>query len=198
MLDVVLDIETVKGSDEDYNLYCETFPGKKKAKEAPALNPCTNRVVAVGLKPVGGEPVVFAGDDEKEILVNTRQWFANNKPNKIITFNGTGFDFPVLLWRAARNKIEGLGILLPDVGGRDLRNYDIYLKIKWAMPLTLSEISLLLFGKPKDTEGGDIEELYKAGNIDEIVRHNIYDLEITEAIYLQRDDLLTEGVRRYK
>lgn len=64
--------------------------------------------------------------------------------------------------------------------------------------MSLSEISLLLFGKPKETDGNEIEELYKNGNVDEIVKHNILDLEITEAIYLMRDDLLTEGGRRFE
>jgi len=195
-MDIILDIETVRGSDEDYDLYCETFPSKKKAREAPALNPCTNKIVAVGIKPLREEPIVFVGR-ESDILENTKKWLKENKPNKIITFNGTAFDFPVLRWRAAKNHISGLGMLLPDVSGRDLRNYDIFLKIKWAMPMSLSEISLLLFGKPKETDGNEIEELYKNGNVDEIVKHNILDLEITEAIYLMRDDLLTEGGRRF-
>lgn len=185
--EIILDIETIC-DDTDYEAYCQLFPKKKKAKEAPALHPCTCRVVCVGLKPVCAEPVILFHENEKELLSLTRLCLEELCPSRIITFNGTTFDFPVLVWRAARHGIDGLGRLLPR--SKDVKNYDIYQKIRWTLPLSLSEISMLLFGEPKVYSGDRMDELFREGRYDEIISYNRRDLEIIEAVYLRRDDLL--------
>jgi len=189
--ELVLDIETIPAEQEVLDQYCSFFPRKKKPKETPALHPCTARVVAVGLKPVGGEPVVFMST-EREILESTKSYLEEVRPTKIISFNGTAFDFPMLRFRAAAHHVEGLGRLLPTA--RSSRNCDLFHLIKWEMPLTLSELSMLVLGRPKELSGADVAELYRMGDLDAIRQYNIHDLEIIEALYLLREDLFGPGV----
>lgn len=190
-MELVLDIETIPAGQEVLEQYCSQFPRKKKPKEAPALHPCTARIIAVGLKPMGDEPVVFL-DTEREVLESTKSYLEEARPSRIITFNGTSFDFPMLRFRAAALRVEGLGRLLPTA--RSSRNCDLFHLIKWEMPLTLSELSMLVLGRPKELSGADVAELYRMGDLDAIRQYNINDLEIIEALYLLREDLFGPGV----
>lgn len=185
-MDLVLDIETIPEREDIIEKYCRSFPNKRKKEKPFALHPCTCQVVVIGMKPIGCKPVIFVGE-EIDILVKAREYIKNANPTRLVTFNGVGFDFPVLRWRAARNNIQGLGRLLP--GNRDPRCYDIYQKIRWELPMSLSEISMLLFGDPKEKDGSTVEKLYKENKIDELINYNATDLEITEGVYLWKTDL---------
>jgi hypothetical protein len=55
--------------------------------------------------------------------------------------------------------------------------------------MSLSEISMLLFGDPKEKDGSTVEKLYKENKIDELINYNATDLEITEGVYLWKTDL---------
>lgn len=185
-MELVLDIETIPAEQEVLEQYCSLFPHKKKPKEAPALHPCTARIIAVGLKPVGCDPAVFLST-EREVLESTKSYLEETRPSRIITFNGTAFDFPMLRLRAAALGVHGLGRLLP--ASRSPANYDIFQRIRWDMPLTLSELSMLVLGRPKELSGADVAELYKRGDLEAICEYNIHDLEIIEALYQLREDL---------
>jgi len=88
--------------------------------------------------------------------------------------------------------VQGLGRLLPTA--RSARNCDLFHMIKWEMPLTLSELSFLVLGKPKTLTGADVAELYLKGDFEAIRAYNIRDLEIIEALYLRREDLFGAAI----
>lgn len=185
-MELVLDIETIPAEQEALDQYCSLFPHKRKPRESPALYPCTARIIAVGLKPVGEDPVVFLST-EQEVLECTKSYLEEARPSRIITFNGTSFDFPMMRFRAMALGVHGLGRLLPSA--RSPRNYDLFQLIKWQMPMTLSELAMLLFNRPKGLSGAEIGTLYQKGDLDAIKQYNIRDLEIIEALYLLKEDL---------
>ncbi|MCX8207411.1 MAG: hypothetical protein N3G75_06225, partial [Methanothrix sp.] len=110
--ELILDIETIPADQEALDRYCSLFPNKKKPRESPGLHPCTARIIAVGLKLLGDEPVVFI-NTEREVLESTKLYIESVRPTRFITFNGTSFDFPMLRLRAAALGVRGLGRLLP-------------------------------------------------------------------------------------
>lgn len=186
-MEVVMDIETISAPQEVVDQFISLFPSKKKKMTTPALHPCTSKIIVIGFKPIGKDSVIFVGD-ERQVLLDTKNFLETNNPTRIITFNGIGFDIPMIRWRAAKNRITGFGDLLPS--SKSPRNYDIYQKIKWEMPMSLGELSMLITDKIKSSTGEIVEELYNAGKIDELVEYNKRDLEITEALYLNRKDYL--------
>lgn len=188
-MEIVLDIETIPAEQAVLEQYCSLFPHKKKPKESPALHPCTARIVVVGFKPVGDTPLVLIdrNGSEQDLLERARDYLEDVQPDKYITFNGTAFDFPMLRLRAAALGMHGLGRLLP--ASRSPANYDLFQRIRWDMPLTLSELSLLVLGRPKELSGADVAELYRMGDLEAIRMYNIEDLEIIEALYQLREDL---------
>jgi len=186
-MEVVMDIETISAPQEDIDHFLELFPSKKKKMASPGLHPCTSRILVIGFKPVGKDPVIYIGD-ERQVLLDAKTFLENSNPTRIITFNGVGFDIPMIRWRAAKNGIPGFGNLLPS--SRSPRNYDIYQKIRWEMPMSLGEASMLITDNIKKTVGSAVEEMYSAGRIDDILEYNKRDLEITEILYVNRKDLL--------
>lgn len=185
--EIILDIETVKDA-EMHELYRSLFPSKKKGVSSPALHPCTCKIVAIGVKPVNEDAIVFTGN-EKDIILGLKSYLEEKQPSRIITFNGVGFDFPVIRMRALKHGIFGMGKLLP--AARSYRCYDIFQRMKYEFPMSLSELSFIVNGSPKDMTGDAVEDLYRNGEIDKIVEYNKKDLELTEQIYLLRDDLIS-------
>ena len=198
--DIVIDIETAPADEEAIELYNKYFAAVNKTKRKtarPGLHPCVTKIIVVGIKPLKKKPIVFAEDPgsgvgEKEVLEETKKCLEDLGAGRYITYNGTAFDFPMLRIRAAVWRIDGLGRLLP--AAHSARNCDLYRMIKWDMPLSLSEMALVMTGAPKCVSGDEIAELYKNGQIEKIIEHNISDLELTEMLYLHKNDLFGTSV----
>lgn len=190
MTEVVLDIETVPLPVEERERYISSVlcrdSRKRKPRETPALHPCTAKVVCVGIKPVGEKAICMVSGNEKQLLEDTRALLEKLSPVRYVTFNGTGFDFPMLRYRALANGVTGLGRLLPV--SRSPGNYDIYALLRWDLPISLADIGYLM-GIEKGN-GADVEKWYEEKNYEMIEAYNIRDLELTEKIYLMRHDLL--------
>lgn len=192
-IDIVLDIETAPVEKDVIERYNAAFANRKK-RVIPGLHPCLSRIVVVGIKPIkkNAKPVVFAATPdgsvtEKDILVQTKEFLERAAVGRFVTFNGTAFDLPMMRLRAVACGVEGLGRLLPP--SRSARNYDLFQLIRWEMPLSLQELALLAVGDTRELRGHDVAELWKAGRIDEIIQHNIEDLQTIEMLYLRRGDM---------
>ena len=136
---IVIDIETIgfdfESMDEtsqEYILkYAETEDKIKAAKEGLGLSPLTGEIVAIGmLNPDSNKGVVYyqspgveqekieedgiayTADTEAGIL--RRFWETVKYYDRIITFNGRGFDAPFLLLRSAIHKIKPSKDLMPN------------------------------------------------------------------------------------
>jgi DNA polymerase elongation subunit (family B) len=136
---LVIDIETI-GKDFDsfdemskeYLLkFAETEEEIQEAKDALAFSPLTGEIVAIGMlnpdtvkgavyyqapglspEPVEEEDIQFVADSEVGIL--KRFWEAVRHYDRIITFNGRGFDAPFLIVRSAIHKIKPTKELMPN------------------------------------------------------------------------------------
>jgi predicted PolB exonuclease-like 3'-5' exonuclease len=112
--------------------------------------------------------------------MNSRSRPLEREPGVIVSFNGRGFDIPVLELAALR-----YGIPIPHHFGQKYGNryrfqddwhLDVmdYLSGYGASPRPrggLSTLSAMVGLPPKDTHGGDVEALYTAGDIDKINRY---------------------------
>ncbi|MFQ5887387.1 MAG: ribonuclease H-like domain-containing protein [Candidatus Hydrothermarchaeales archaeon] len=73
---------------------------------AVSLHPAFSKIIMIGMKEDGGEPFCLYGDDEKELLEDFWSYLYRKKPEKIVTFNGYGFDVPFIYVRSLINGIK--------------------------------------------------------------------------------------------
>ncbi len=196
---LVLDIETVP--DED------TFvpPPRKpvpEGEEKPMLPPYAHRVCAIGCLLLGNDfEVVRLGaimntsgkDGEREALVSWSEYMNRTGPT-IVSWNGRGFDLPVLLARCFR-----LGVscpwyfeskygyryseadhcdLLDQLIGYGAVNRTGYRLDAWAKIIGLP-------GKPDDVDGGQVAELAAKGKWKLIEEYCLTDVEQTAFLFLR-------------
>lgn len=149
-----------------------------------------NRIVALGWHDVGyGDPLVMLCKDEAQEAVALRMFWQTygQQFTKLVTFNGTRFDLPVLIMRS---------IYL------DVDYPDVQIKPEWRSPhLDLYEVlsvqgardrkdvkSLRFyakrfgFGTLDKVEGSQIAQLVAEGKWDEVEAHCLSDLGLTHAL----------------
>jgi len=198
---IILDIETVSIQDVDTYLEPVSVPSnyKDEAKIAAyiaeerqrqidraALDLDLNRIVALGLKEPDQPTFVMTEQDTSEVGMLTLLWetwagYQNRQP-MLVTFNGIGFDVPVLQRRSLYLGIKApylqndrykhpqqvdLQSILSDHGSRKYRSLAFYLQ---------------RFGYPKagqDVSGKDIGQLYAEGRFDLIAQHCRMDVDAT-------------------
>jgi predicted PolB exonuclease-like 3'-5' exonuclease len=109
---------------------------------------------------------------------------------QLVTFNGHSFDLPVLRYRAMVNRIAGGGLQVRPYFHRytddaldlcdALGSYVPGAKVK------LDQISKILglTGKPEGVDGSRVEELVKAGQIEEVARYCESDVLNTYRVWL--------------
>ena len=215
---IIFDIETVAQSfsdfDKEQQVYllkqAKTTEEEKKTKEEMSLWALTNQVVAIGLLSAETEKggVYFVSEEkkeweegnikywsgtEKEIL--ERFWQAIGRADRFVTFNGRGFDCPVLFLRSAilgvkpsRNLVpyrytsqEHVDLLdqLQFYGAHRKFNLDFYCKA---------------FGIDSPKSGGisgkDVGRLFSEKQFDTIARYCAGDLAATRSLYLRWQEFL--------
>ncbi len=188
---LVVDIETAGLDFEDQGVldYLE------EKDIVPALHPYFSRVISIGLKQSGGEPVVLHGEDEKKLLQDFWAYLRESQAMLIVTFNGYRFDIPFLNVRSVMNGIK------PDTSinlnkwtmGRS-NHFDIMQALSGTgvFSWVRLEITAKIFGVPvpEDTIPSDqMPVLFRQGDWDSIIKHNTHDIMMSEAIYLKIRDL---------
>ena len=133
--------------------------------------------------------------NEKKLLQGFFQHFQRLKP-RLVSFNGRGFDIPVLKYRAMVHGVQAP--LLHDVTNK-WENYSSRYAPNWHCDLAevlsdygasarfkMNEICAA-FGLPGkiDVSGGDVTDLYDAGHIDAIRDYCETDVLNTYLIYLR-------------
>lgn len=137
------------------------------------------RIICIGIKDVkSGETIVFFDEDEKTLLMRFLKYFERKKFQKIIGFN-TGFDARFIFVRCLRHKISANGFFKSDFV--DLMEILHKFKRAYAFdrPGTLDEWARFLLGKGKLLKNNSIPALFKQGCLDEIIRYNKNDVELT-------------------
>ena len=188
---LVIDIETAGLDPSDIEV--QKYLIEKNI--VPALHPFFSKVIAIGLKKPREDPVILHGDDEAKLL---REFWGHIRASPlamIVTFNGYGFDMPFLNARSVMNGIspeESINLNKWRMGHSN--HFDIMQALSQTgnFAWVSLDITARVLGVPvpeDQTSGAEMGDLYKAGNWDEIVKHNTYDVEITEAIYLKIKDV---------
>lgn len=212
---VVFDIETIPVPfdelDEDQKSYllkfAENGEDEEKIKQQMALWAPTNRIVAIGMLSVesgkgavyfqvSGETVESYEKDgikyecgtEKEIL--EKFWKAISFSHKFVTFNGRGFDCPVLMLRSAMLGVKPTKNLAPYRYSTDahvdlleqLTFYNAYRKFNL-------DFYCKAFGikspKSNGVNGHEVLPMFQAGKCKEIAEYCAGDLHATKELYIR-------------
>lgn len=190
---ICLDIETVADIPEAHASAVARMAEKRE--QAPetfaALSPMLSRVVCVGMLNLdtGGARCPVNLTDEAALLAEVNSVLA--KTTRLVTFNGRGFDVPVLihrsvingvpvapvLWAAANQKpwedrphVDAMNVL--SFGGT-VRRYSLE---AWAIG----------YGLANPKSGGDgscVAEMVAAGDTESLTRYCMGDVETTAALY---------------
>jgi predicted PolB exonuclease-like 3'-5' exonuclease len=215
MKTIVFDIETIPVdfdeldyTQQEYLLkFANTDEEIEKTKDQMALWAPTNRIVAIGMLSVenergavyfqSGEEVVdeweegsikYSCGTEKEIL--EKFWKAISYANIFVTFNGRGFDCPVLMLRSAMLQVKPTKNLMPYRYATDthvdlleqLTFYSAYRKFNL-------DFYCKSFGiespKSSGVTGHDVKPLFDTGEYEKIARYCAGDLWATRELYLR-------------
>ncbi len=215
---LVFDIETVPQDfdalDEMAQAYllksAETKEEKEKAKDEMALWSTTNRIVAIGIlsvetqkgavyfqSPVPIEPweendIKYWAGTEKEIL--EKFWQAVSFAHKYVTFNGRGFDCPVLMLRSAMLGVKPTKNLMPYRYSAEA-HIDLLEQLTFYGATRKFNLHLYChaFGIPSPKEGmngHDVKKYFHEGKCAEIAKYCAGDLFATRELYLKWDNYL--------
>lgn len=123
---------------------------------------------------------------------------------QLVTFNGNGFDLPVLRYRALLHRVPAPGLQARPYFNRytsDAIDLCDVLSSFGPGKVKLDELSRILglAGKPDGIDGGKVDEMVAAGRIDEVARYcetdvvNTYRLWLIHELF--RGALSEEGLR---
>lgn len=212
---IVFDIETIPMAFEDLDQEQQTYllkfaengEDEEKVKQQMALWAPTNRIVAIGMLSVEsgkgavyfqspGDPIEAYEKDgvkyecgtEKEIL--EKFWKAISFSHKFVTFNGRGFDCPVLMLRSAMLGVKSTKNLAPYRYSTDahvdlleqLTFYNAYRKFNL-------DFYCKAFGikspKSNGVNGHEVLPMFQAGKCKEIAEYCAGDLHATKELYIR-------------
>ena len=109
---------------------------------------------------------------------------------QLITFNGHGFDLPVLRYRAMVNRVSGLGVQVRPYFHRYAEDAldlcDVFGSYSPGAKTKLDEICKIigLPGKPSGVDGSEVEAMVQAGRIDEVAQYCESDVLNTYRLWL--------------
>jgi len=190
---IVVDIETCP---IDKNGYLSVGVSERKK----LLNPIDSKIIAIGIKRRGNDPIVFHSKDEKQMLgdfwLELSAFRKGDFSNKIVGFNIKGFDLPFLVTRSFMHEVTIAPFVLKDVIDlRESLSAFKYGKLRGKLKDFAQYIKNLEV--LDDIDGEKVAEEYWAGNIDKILEYLKKDLEITEAIYNRVVKLRINEIQRW-
>ena len=194
---LVVDIETVGQDPEvipsrakEILLNVETDEDRLRVLENLGLDPCTGRIICIGVYWVELDKTrAYCQSDERELLANFWSDLGQIRPHRFVTFNGKSFDFPYINIRSAI-----MGVPIPRDMQLDTRrfstdrhfdvrevltNYDRYRKGSL-------EFFCDIFGVPSPKNGIDgskVGDFFRAGKVEEIAHYCLADCRATGALY---------------
>jgi DNA polymerase elongation subunit (family B) len=182
---VVVNIVTAPGkpftSEITEYLMDKSFPRK--------MHPLFSKVIMIGLKKPGMNPILIYGQREKNILNRFWKYMEKVQPERIITFNGYNFDVPFIQVRSKLNKIPPSVELNTVKWKMENSNHFDCMQLLSGKENFLNvalEISCRILGLevPENRiKGEEISTLFSTGDVDPIKIHCVQDLEMTEQLY---------------
>jgi predicted PolB exonuclease-like 3'-5' exonuclease len=191
---LVLDIETIPDRELWTPPEPSGVPGSSD-RPFPPLYACRPIVIgviwldaALGVKRIG---TIGEGKDEAGMMTSFADFMTKNQP-LIVTWNGRGFDLPVLALRALRYganfrwyyRGEGYRYRFSEEGHLDLCDL---LSDHGAARMTSLDGAARVIGLPgkHGVDGSQVEGLYQAGQIDALRRYCLSDVAQTAFLYLR-------------
>ena len=199
MTHLVLDIETIPDAD----LYTPPQPTPGMERPFPPLYACKPVVIGVmwldehmACKKMG---TIGEAKDEAGMLVDFADFMAKWKP-RVVTWNGRGFDLPVLILRSLRQ-----GISLPWYYREPGFRYRFSAEGHWDLGDFLADFGAArmsslhgaarligLPGKEEGLDGSQVEGLYRAGQIEILRQYCLSDVAQTAFVFLRTRLLVGE------
>ena len=218
---IVFDIETIPvdfdSFDEVQKIYLTKFAegeeDVEKVKEQMALWAPTNRIVSIGMMSVESQKgaVYFQNEMQEKVdfvengihyfsgseeVILQKFWNAIAKAHKFVTFNGRGFDCPVLMLRSAMLKVKPSKNLMPYRYAHDV-HVDLLEQMTFYSAYRKFNLDFYCkaFGiespKGKGINGHDVKNLFAAGEFMKIAKYCAGDLLATRELYLRWRDYMT-------
>jgi predicted PolB exonuclease-like 3'-5' exonuclease len=188
---LVLDIETVP----DRELYTPPEPAPGAERAFPPLYAC--RPIVIGVMWLGEDlslrrlGTVGEGKDEAAILRGFADFMAGRRPH-LVTWNGRGFDLPVLALRSLRHGLSwpwyyrerDYRYRYSEEGHLDLCDF---LSDHGAARMTSLDGAARLIGLPgkEGVDGSQVEGLFHAGQIDALRQYCLADVTQTAFLFLR-------------
>ena len=149
--------------------------------ETTGLNAMTDKITCISFKKDEDRIISFCGDMEKEILQNF--WFVirNNPGCNLIGSNSDGFDIPFIVKRSIINRVH-ICKLFNNVDLRKEANSFGFSYNKYEKG-SLDDWGKILGFESKFTNGGEVAQLGKEGNYEEVRKHCEYDIEISKVLF---------------
>jgi len=210
---VPVDFDTLDHAQQQYLMkFAETKEDEQKSKEQMALWAPTNRIVAIGMLSVEDERgavyyqsgdrkiddfeeynIKYSAGSEEEIL--RKFWKAISFANKFVTFNGRGFDCPVLMLRSAMLEIKPSKNLMPYRYSTDA-HVDLLEQLTFYNSARKFNLDFYCkaFGIESPKAGGvtghDVKPLFEKQEYEKIARYCAGDLWATRKLYLRWRDYM--------
>jgi predicted PolB exonuclease-like 3'-5' exonuclease len=130
--------------------------------------------------------------NERELISSFLDQIDKYKP-KLVTYNGSGFDLPVLRYRAMLHKLSAPGLFERSYFNRysndALDLCDALSSFGSSTKVKLDEICRImgLDGKPCEIDGSQVSEYYRAGRIQEIADYCVADVINTYRLWLRHE-----------
>ncbi len=217
---LILDIET-SGADfesldtavQDYLLrWTETPDDIEKVKQSLSFYPHTAEIIALGmLNPDSNNGrvyfqspsrkvesfeengIIFESASEYEIL--SAFWNTVKSYDKLITFNGRGFDCPFIIIRSAIHKLKPTKELLPNrysdahIDLFDHLSFYGATKRRFSLDIWCRTFNIKS-PKSEGITGYEIKDLFKSGKYEDIARYCGGDLKATKELLLVWDNYI--------
>ena len=129
---------------------------------------------------------------ERELISSFLDQIAEYEP-QLVTYNGSGFDLPVLRYRAMLHKLSAPGLFERPYFNRystdALDLCDALSSFGSSTKLKLDEVCKImgLDGKPSEIDGSQVSEYYRAGRIQEIADYCVTDVINTYRLWLRHE-----------
>jgi len=155
------------------------------------MHPLFSKIVMIGLKKQGMNPILIYGQKEKNILNRFWKYMEKVQPDRIVTFNGYNFDLPFILIRSKLNKIEPTYDLNTVKWRMEHSNHFDCMQLLSGKENFLNvalEISCRLLGlsvPEARIRGEEIPNHYSQGNVEPIKTHCVQELEMTESLFIR-------------
>lgn len=205
---IAQDFEKLDQASQKYLLKgAETVEEEEKAIEQMSLWAPTNRIIAIGMLSVESEKggvyfqsldkkiddweeggIKYSAGTEKEIL--EKFWKAISHADKFVTFNGRGFDCPILMLCSAFLGVKPSKNLMPYRYSAE-QHIDLLEQLTFYNATRKFNLDMFCkaFGiespKSHGITGLDIKPLFEAGEYEKIARYCAGDLRATRDLYLR-------------